>query len=219
MTCGERTVNMDRVLIELVGPQGVGKSTVGPRVAAELGLECFSGQGFHGMDGHELSAAEVRRDRFTAVARRPDLFVRVLTAVKTPIRQRLRAAFNLTRREQFAARLGSGVVESGPMHGLAQTGTNFASDLTSLEGRVTAADVYVRLDADPATVVDRWAERERAADRRDHHIDWIERYGRQMDQLLEGRRVVTVDASGAVDDVVAAIVTAVRGSMGLPTPV
>lgn len=198
------------MLIELVGPQGVGKSTVGPKVAAELGLECYSGQGFHDLDGRVLSPAELRRDRAVAVLRRPDLFVRALLAVKGPWRRRVRAAFNLTRRERFASRLGRGVVESGPVHGLGQAGTNFSSDLTSLAPHVTRADVYVRFDADAATIVDRWADREDAHARRAEHVDWVERYGRQLDRLLVGRTVVTVDATGAVDDVVAEVVRAIR---------
>lgn len=209
------------MIIELLGPMAVGKSTIAPIVAERLGIADYMGQGFHGLDNQQLSRIELWSDRVLSLLRKPGLFVRALSLHGGPVKARFVFALNLCRRDRFvfmASHSASGIVASGPVHSIAQTGTWIEANLTTLISQVTKADVYVRLTADPAEVAKRFSTRTYIPQQYiDRHEDWVERYDRTVTAMLAEIRqpVVDVSADGAPEAVAEAIVRGLDRLNGL----
>ncbi|HSJ84090.1 MAG TPA: hypothetical protein VLA91_09770 [Acidimicrobiia bacterium] len=215
--------NPGLMIIELIGPGAVGKSTVGPILAARLGISHYAGQGFYGLDGEPLGAGQIWFDRLISAFADPGLTIAALRILEDPLRSRLSFALTTSRRERFARRAqttGSGVFSSGPVHWLCQESTRYQQDLTGLLSRVVLSDVYVRLSADPEVVTRRLAGRGGKTESRvAEHPLWIDRYQGYADQILAtiGRPVVEVVADGPAEQVADEIVTrlaAVTGRKG-----
>ena len=68
------------MIIELIGPKGIGKSTVMPLVAERLGINHYLGQAFHDLNGNELSTLQEWADRALSIARNPGLTVEAMGA-------------------------------------------------------------------------------------------------------------------------------------------
>jgi hypothetical protein len=208
------------VIIELIGPMAVGKSTIAPLLARRLGIADYQGQGFHGLDNQPLTAAQLWSDRLWSVFQRPALFANAARLHEGTARERTTFALNLCRRDRFismAARAPSGVVAGGPVHAIAQMGAWIERDLTSLGRQVTKADVYVRLSADPAEVTRRLSTRTHFPQEYvDRHEHWIKRYDQSVIAMLNliERPVVEVSANEAPEIVAEAIATALGPLMG-----
>jgi len=195
------------MLIELIGPGAVGKSTVGPLLADLIGVPHFAGQGFYDLDGRRLTGRRLWADRIVSTTTRPGLMAAALQAHPGPTQQRLSFALTTCRRERFAARVaakGSGVFSSGPIHWLCQESTRFQHDLTTLLPRVIVSDVYVRLTASTEEVTRRLAARGGKSQERiaEHHL-WIRRYLDYADSILDrlDRPVIAVDSDAEPDEV------------------
>jgi hypothetical protein len=109
----------------------------------------------------------------------------------------------------MAARTASGVIGGGPVHAIAQRGAWIEKDLARLGERVTRADVYVRLLADPAEVKRRLSTREGfPREYVERHHEWIERYDRMVRAIVAdlGRPVVEVNADEAPESVAEAVI-------------
>jgi hypothetical protein len=190
----------------------VGKSTIAPLVAQRLGIADYQGQGFHGLDNQPLTAGQLWSDRVLSVVRRPGLFVSAARQDKGDAKMRIGFALNLCRRDRFvsmAARTASGVIGGGPVHAIAQRGAWIEKDLARLGERVTRADVYVRLLADPAEVKRRLSTREGfPREYVERHHEWIERYDRMVRAIVAdlGRPVVEVNADEAPESVAEAVI-------------
>jgi hypothetical protein len=199
------------VIIELIGPMAVGKSTIAPIVAERLGIADYRGQGFHGLDNQPLTSGQLWADRILSVLRRPGLFVSAARRDKGDAKMRVGFALNLCRRDRFvsmAARAASGVIAGGPVHAIAQRGAWIETDLTPLGKKVTRADAYVRLIADPTEVQRRLSTREYFPQEYvDRHGEWIERYDEMVTVILAGldRPVVEVNADDAPEIVAEAV--------------
>jgi len=154
----------------LMGVAGSGKSTVGPRVAAALGVAFFDADDFHDAGAIARMAAGVPLDD---AARRPWL-------------ERLHAL--------LAAHAAEGAVLA-------------CSALTPSYRAILAEGLpgvrFVALVA-PATVLG-----QRLADRRGHYAG-PDLLASQLDTLELGGAVRTVDADRPVDEVVGAVLDAVR---------
>lgn len=211
------------MIYELVGPMGVGKTTVAPLVAEQLGIPFYRGQAFHGLDDEPLSAARVWSDRVTSVLRKPGLARSAMGSHPGTFRERLNFTLNICRRDQLEAKAserGPGVVESGPVHAISQVAAWVRADLSPLAGHITPAAVYVRLSASDEEVTRRLDGRgQLPAEYVAAHADWIERYDGCVDAMMRhlDRPIVTVDASGEPDQVAANIVDALK-SAGVPPP-
>ena len=191
------------MIVELIGPMAVGKTTVAPLVAERLGIAHYQGQAFHGLDNGPLSGGQLAVDRFVSVVRNPRLFVGTWKAHNGTIKERLGFALNICRRDRFAsmaAKASSGVVASGPVHALCQLSAWIREDMTQLAPHITRADVYVNLSADPDEVARRLSTRkEFPAEYVAVHQDWIERYDDAIDRMLQrlDRPVMDVSADAS----------------------
>ena len=202
------------MIVELLGPMAVGKSTIAPLVARRLGIADYQGQGFHGLDNEPLTSGQLWSDRILSVFRRPGLFISAARRDRGDVKMRIGFALNLCRRDRFvamAARTASGVIGGGPVHAIAQRGAWVETDLTPLGRKVTRADVYVRLVTDPTEVQRRLPTREYfPKEYVDRHGEWIQRYDEMVLAMLAdlGRPIVEVDANEAPEVVAEAIATA-----------
>lgn len=191
------------MMIELIGPGAVGKSTVGPLLAQRLGMPHYAGQGFYGLDGRRLTNWQIWGDRVVSALADLGLTLATLRAQGGPVRDRLSFALTTTRRERFARRAvdaGSGVFSSGPVHWLCQESTRYETDLTGLLPRIVLSDVYVRLSADPAEITRRLEDRGGKTESRiAEHPQWVDRYEMYADRALAriDRPVIEVIADGA----------------------
>ena len=208
------------MIIELIGPGAVGKSTIGPILAARLGIPHYAGQGFYGLNGEPLGAGQIRADRLISAIADPGLTIAALRIQGGPLRSRVSFALTTARRERFARHavaIGSGVLSSGPVHWLCQESTRYQRDLTGLLPRVVLSDVYVRLSADPEVVTRRLEGRGGKTESRvAEHPLWIDRYQGFADQILAsiGRPVLAVVANGPAEDAADEIVTRLAAVTG-----
>lgn len=199
------------MICELIGPMGVGKTTVTPLVAERLGIPYYRGQAFHGLDDEPLTTVEMWVDRALSVLRNPALAIAAMRSHEGNLAENLNFALNTCRRDRLearASRAGRGVVESGPVHAICQVAAWLERDLSHLADHIHRADVYVRLSATPEEVTRRLDGRNQLpAEYIAKHQDWIVRYDQGVDRMLErlGRPVITVDANvdpGAVADAI-----------------
>lgn len=210
------------MIYELVGPMGVGKTTVAPLVAEEMGIPYYRGQGFHDLDDKPLNPARIWSDRLMSVLRNPRLAMSSLRLLPGSLPERINFALNICRRDRLEAKAnlrGHGVVESGPVHAISQMAAWAQTDLGSMARHITPAAVYVRLSASNQEVTRRLDGRgQLPPEYVAAHGDWIERYDRCVDAMMHhlDRPIVTVDASGEPDEVAINIVEALQ-SFG-PTP-
>lgn len=209
----EQSANM---IIELIGPGAVGKSTVGPLLAALLDVPHYVGQGFYDLRGEPLSRWEIWGDRVISVFADPALTLASTRARVGDIDDRISFTLTTARRERFARRVrasGKGVLSSGPVHWLCQESTRFQTDLSGLLPKVTISDVFVRLSADPDEIARRLHARGGKDDSRvaEHHL-WIERYKGYADRMLGlvGRPVIEVSADDSPEAVAEAALGRIR---------
>jgi cytidylate kinase len=195
------------MIVELIGPMAVGKTTIAPLVAERLGIAHYQGQAFHGLDNTPLSRRELRADRVLSVLRNPRLFVSTMRLHTGSAKERLGFALNICRRDRFAsqaAAAATGIVASGPVHALCQLSAWIRRDMTGLAPLITPADVYVRLKADPAEVTRRLSTRQEfPREYLDEHEDWMDRYDSLVDRMLAAldRPVIDVSANEAPETV------------------
>jgi hypothetical protein len=195
------------VIVELIGPMAVGKTTIAPLVAQRLGIAHYQGQAFHGLDNAPLTRGELGADRFLSVLRNPRLFVNTMRQHTGSPKERFGFALNICRRDRFAsqaANAASGIVASGPVHALCQASAWIRQDMTGLAPLITPADVYVRLKADPAEVTRRLSTRQEfPREYLAQHQDWIGRYDVLVDRMLNAldRPVIDVSANEAPETV------------------
>jgi cytidylate kinase len=199
------------LIVELIGPMAVGKTTVAPLVADRLGIAHYQGQAFHGLDNEPLTGGDIAVDRVVSVVRNPALFFGTLRAHNGSAKERFGFALNICRRDRFAAMASaesSGVVASGPVHALCQLSAWIRQDMTQLAPHLTRADVYVRLSADAAEVTRRLSTRkEFPLQYVAEHEDWIDRYDEAVARMLArlDRPVIEVsadaDPTAVADDI------------------
>ena len=206
------------MIIEMIGPKGIGKTTTAGAIAERLGIRFFRGQGFHHLDGSDMSRSDEWLDRTISVARAPSLFVTAARVQAGAPKQRLRFALNVCRRDRFAQRAGSedtGVIESGPLNSLLQASASYGHDvITELYPRTFRSDIYVRLRAPASVVANRLESRGGVSEQRvADHADWVERYDRWADNVLAAvdAPVVVVDAGLPPEAVVDDVVRGLRG--------
>lgn len=203
------------MIIELIGPKGVGKSTVAPLVADRLGIRHYMGQAFHELDGTRLGPTEEWADRALSVLRAPFLFAAAWRVRGGSGKERLRFAFNTARRDRFAARAASdedGILESGPLNSLFQASASYGKDVSGLHSRIVRSDIYVRLRAVTEVTTRRLELRGGVSEGRVAvHGDWVDRYERVADRVLPGigRPVLEVDATGSPDGIAESIAAAI----------
>jgi hypothetical protein len=195
------------MIVELLGPGGVGKTTLEPLVAARLGIIHYPALKRHGFEGEPLTPAQVWATRAGSALRSPRLLFSSLRAHRGTAKERLRFALDMCRRERIARRaadLGSGVVASGSIHALCAASANTDTDLTTLAGLITLADVYVRLSASPADTTGRLAARQGISPDELHaHAELQQSYQQYADSILQGleRPVVEVTVEGSPEHV------------------
>ena len=195
------------MIVELIGPGGVGKTTVEPLVAERLGVVYYEGRKRHGFQGEELSGWRLWSNRAWSVLRDPGLAIAATAIHPGSARERAWFTMDIIRRERNAARsarLDSGVVASGPIHALCMMSGSTGADVTSLLSHLTKADVYVRLDADPSVVTLRLAHRlGQNPDELGEHQDWMAKYRAASTQILAAvnRPVVEVEADAPPEEV------------------
>lgn len=201
------------MIVELLGPGGVGKTTLEPLVAAGLGINHYPGQKRHGFQGEPLTPAQVWVGRLRSVAENPTLLYAAWRAHRGTPKERVRFALDMCRRERMARRaavLGSGVVSSGCVHALCAASANTDTDLTGLVSLTTFADVYVRLSGEPADTTGRLAGRQGISPGElAGHRDLQASYQRYADSILDrvDRRVVEVTVHGPPEQVADVIVS------------
>jgi thymidylate kinase len=209
----------EQMIVEIVGPGGVGKSTVEPLVATRLGIAYYPAQKRQGLDGQELSSAEVWLGRAVSVLRSPGLAFASWRAYPGSQKARIRFALDMCRRRRIstrASRMGSGVVASGAAHALCAASANNDTDLTGLMTRFNPADVYVRLSGDPHETTERLAARQGIeAEDLAGHRELQQSYETYADAVLEGleSEVVEVKVRGGPEEVAAEIVSRLRPIM------
>ena len=191
------------MIVELIGPMAVGKTTVAPLVAERLGIAHYQGQAFHGLDNKPLTTPQLWMDRVLSGVRNPRLFAKVLKLHNGSAKERLTFALNICRRDRFAslaAASANGILASGPVHALCQLSAWIQQDMTGLAPHITRADVYIRLFADAAEVTRRLATRsEFPRQYVAEHENWIERYDVVVNRFLAklDRPVIDVAANEA----------------------
>ena len=204
------------MIIELIGPKGVGKSTVAPLIAQRLGINHYLGQAFHDLDGQQLTTVELWADRAISVARNPGLLLAAWQLRGDTVRAGLRFALNTCRRDRFAARAAardSGVLESGPLNSLIQASASYRRDVTALHSRTFVSDIYVRLMTTADEATSRLMRRGNVTEvRAAEHHDWVARYEAAADGVLShvDAPVVEVDATPVPGEVAEAASLAVR---------
>jgi len=199
------------MIIELLGPGGVGKSTVEPLLADRLGIAYYPGKKRHDLVGRPQSSVQVWINRFWSVLSNPSLALAAIRLHDGSTTDRWRFAFDICRRERAAARarrLGSGVLASGPVHALCMMSGDRGGDVSSIIPHVTRADVYVRLHAEPADVTRRLAGRlGQPLTELVSHESWMSVYesaASRIASVLE-RPMLEVRADGSPSDVAEAI--------------
>ena len=194
------------MLVELIGPGGVGKTTVEPLIASNLGIAFYPAKRRHGFEGEPLTKWQVQYARLASVLRNPNLFARALLAIDRPLRSRLRFALDTTRRDRIAsraARRGSGVLASGPLHGLCEAAARYRCDVTALVRHVKHADVYIVLSADIEVTTGRLRQRREISDEdaTTHYRNYTEAAARGLE--LTGRPIFEIDATPSPDAIAA----------------
>ena len=195
------------MIIELIGPGGVGKTTVEPLLADRLGIAYYPGKKRHDFEGRPQSTLQLWSNRVWWVLRNPLLALAAIRAHDGTPKERLRFVFDICRRESAAARaarLGSGVVASGPVHALCMMSGGTERDVTRILPHLTPADVYVRLHADPAEVTRRLAGRlGQSADEMVHHEIWMRQYEEASIRISRAMRrpLLDVRADGSPGEV------------------
>lgn len=204
------------MIIELIGPKGVGKSTVAPAVAEKLGIRRYLGQAFHGLDGKPMSPWGQGFDRIVSLLRTPTLFVVAFRIQGGTSKERMRFALNACRRDRFASRAAageSGILESGPLNSLFQATASYGRDVSTLHSRIFLSDVYVRLKAPAEETTRRLEHRGGVGESRlAEHGDWVSRYEMVADAVLPriGRPVLMIDAHRTPEEVAKSIVAGLR---------
>lgn len=203
------------MIIELIGPKAVGKTTAAALLAERLGIRHYLGQGFHRLDGTELRGWREWAERTRSVARSPGLFLAAWRIRGGSAKERMRFALNACRRDRLAAVAAiteHGVVESGPLNSLIQATASYDRDVTPLHSRIAISDIYVRLRAPASEITRRLESRGGVSESRvARHDAWVDRYEKAADDVLAriGRPVVEVNATttpeGIVDNVVHAM--------------
>jgi hypothetical protein len=200
------------MIIELIGPGAVGKSTIGPILASSLGLPHYAGQGYYNINGEPLSRSQIWADRVISIFADPGLTLASIRAPVDLLQDRVSFTLTTTRRERFARRVrarGMGVLSSGSVHWLCQESTRFEADLSGLLPKIAVSDVYVRLSADADEITRRLEERGGKTPSRvaEHHA-WIGRYQGYADKILGriNRPVMEVAADEEPEAVVQRIV-------------
>ena len=157
------------MIVELVGPPGVGKSTVAGHLAGRLGAHWVNLTGYFHPDGTSMTGRAIRFDRIASLVLQPRLAGLALRCWRREgTGEGMSWTINLARRNRAAKRLtGSYVLEEGPVHALALYAAGgdhrpFETILTAL----ALPDALVILSAEVDTVVDRlrsrgeiWSER------------------------------------------------------------
>jgi adenylate kinase family enzyme len=203
------------VICELIGPMGVGKTTVTPLLAAKLDIPYYRGQAFHGLDDQPLTTPQIWADRTLSLVRNPRLAVAAMRAHDGSITENINFALNTCRRDRLearAARAGQGIVESGPVHAICQVAAWIELDLSELGDHIHRADVYVRLRASDDVVTRRLDGRGQLPPWLiDRHHDWITRYDENVDRMLARleRPVLEIDANDNPETVVERIAKAI----------
>jgi hypothetical protein len=204
------------MIVEIIGPGGVGKTTVEPLVAERLGISYYPGRKRHGFHGEPVGGWRLWSGRLWSMMSRPGLSIAAFRSYHGSARQRAWFAMDICRRERSASRsrrLGDGVVASGPIHALCMMMGATGSDMSPMLARVTAADVYVRLEADAEVVTRRLAGRlgQPETDLGTHQA-WMSRYEEAATRIFEhlDRPVIEVRADGAPDQVAEEIALRVR---------
>jgi hypothetical protein len=207
------------LIIELIGPKAVGKSTLGPLVASRLGVPHYFGYGFRSLDGDRLTRRQHQSDLLKAVASHPHLFVRALRARRGAVRPRLAFALNTCRRHRRVRRLPSGdaVISGGQVHGLCQEVQLFGTDVTALATHVVRLDLYVLLHAPTVEIGRRFKSRQRLDELEDRqHAAGVERYMEAAAVALElvGRPHLRVRADGSPEVVADEVASRILEHLG-----
>lgn len=194
-------------IIEFVGPGGVGKTTVEPLVADRLGIEYYPGKKRHGFDGEPLPPWRVWTGRAVAVAQNPRLSRRSIAIHNGSPSERARFALDMARRArigQRAAGLDSGILASGPVHGLSMIAASTGVDVRPLIELAAVSDIYVVLHADPIEITRRLAGRlEAVGEELTGHEDWVGRYEDAARMILSAIALPTfeVNADAAPEEI------------------
>ena len=210
------------MIIELIGPGGVGKTTLEPMVAKRLGLEYHPNRKRHALNGEPLTPGRVWLQRLGVMARNPRLFVRAATAMKGGARLRLRFALDMCRRERLAhhAATRGGVVASGTLHALCAASANHQVDLSPLLSIVSPADFYVLLVIEPEEATRRLAGRlfESGLDAKvEDHAGFQRRYDScvaEVEKRLTSP-ILRVEAGGPPERVVDEVVSSINATQGM----
>jgi hypothetical protein len=208
------------MIVEIIGPGGVGKTTIEPLVAARLGIAYYHGRKRHGIHGEAVKGWKLWSGRIWSVIRRPGLSIAAVTTHPGSWKERAWFVMDICRREwnlAQASHMGSGVIASGPIHAMCMMSAATGADLSSILPHVTKADVYVRLGADPAEVTRRLAGRlGQLATDLDRHVDWIAEYEAASGRALQAldRQSIDVEADASPNQVADEVARRIRPFLG-----
>jgi hypothetical protein len=186
------------VLIEIIGPRGVGKSTVGPRVADLLGLPFHVGLGATTVDGHPVRRPRV--DMARSAVSHPRLLLAAWSCSRGPGRRRLAFAIALCRRARFASRV-TGLLDGGPVHGICQQVSRDGVNCLPLTYLAPLPDLAVFLRSDPAIVLAQFEEREGQSP----DPEEPRRYAAAVRSLPPQLAIIEVEAVGSPPEVAARV--------------
>ena len=190
------------MLIELLGPMGVGKSSVAPLLAASLAIPHYVGLGATTASGHRLSRAGMAIDAIWSAGQQPGLTLEAWRTHSASAKRRLTFATAIARRSRFASsvrRSGGGVLDGGPMHALFQESSKTGRDYTTLARRVTLAHLYIYLVATEDAIAERLVGRDFVSV--DEAVERARRY-LAVSETLPGP-VVAIDTTGSTPEQVA----------------
>jgi len=152
------------LLIELIGPRGVGKSSVAPLLAQRLSIAHYCGLGAITPSGHQLRRFAVAFDAASSLMGHFTLAMSTWRNYSGSARKRATLAIAITRRSRFSAKAraaGDGVLDGGPMHALLQEASrDVGSEYISMTPLVAKADLYLMLAASPEVIAQRLMSRE-----------------------------------------------------------